>query len=215
MNKTVLIIDDDDLLRKSLRNGLQQNNFSVLTANSAEQGIQTLSHINVDAIVLDRMMTGMDGLSLLKQLRKDGNTTPVIMLTAMSGPENAIDGLANGANDYLSKPFQLQELVLRLNNIIKQQPISESNLPNGLIFTDNEFFIKTDQNTPGRLLSLSGEEKKLLHNLTNPMGNIVAAQPMVAKRLRMKINSVLSDVDIITIRGHGYKIIATPNTEKR
>lgn len=215
MNKTVLIIDDDDLLRKSLQNGLQQNGFSVLTANSAEQGTQILSRINVDAIVLDRMMTGMDGLSLLKQLRKSGNMTPVIMLTAMSGPENAIDGLSSGANDYLSKPFQLQELILRLNNIIRQKPTPEQNLPHGLIFADNEFFIKTSQDSVGKLLSLSGEEKKLLQNLTNPTGNIVAASPMVAKRLRMKINSVLSDLDIITIRGRGYKIISTPNTEKR
>lgn len=215
MNKTVLIIDDDDLLRKSLQNGLKQNGFSVLTANSAEQGTQILSRINVDAIVLDRMMTGMDGLSLLKQLRKSGNMTPVIMLTAMSGPENAIDGLSSGANDYLSKPFQLQELILRLNNIIKQKPTPEQNLPHGLIFADNEFFIKTSQDSVGKLLSLSGEEKKLLQNLTNPTGNIVAASPMVAKRLRMKINSVLSDLDIITIRGRGYKIISTPNTEKR
>lgn len=215
MNKTVLIIDDDDLLRKSLQNGLQQNDFSVLTANSAEQGTQILSRINVDAIVLDRMMTGMDGLSLLKQLRKSGNMTPVIMLTAMSGPENAIDGLSSGANDYLSKPFQLQELILRLNNIIRQKPTPEQNLPHGLIFADNEFFIKTSQDSVGKLLSLSGEEKKLLQNLTNPTGNIVAASPMVAKRLRMKINSVLSDLDIITIRGRGYKIISTPNTEKR
>lgn len=215
MNKTVLIIDDDDLLRKSLQKGLQQNVFSVLTANSAEQGTQILSRINVDAIVLDRMMTGMDGLSLLKQLRKSGNMTPVIMLTAMSGPENAIDGLSSGANDYLSKPFQLQELILRLNNIIRQKPTPEQNLPHGLIFADNEFFIKTDKDSVGKLLSLSGEEKKLLQNLTNPTGNIVAASPMVAKRLRMKINSVLSDLDIITIRGRGYKIISTPNTEKR
>lgn len=215
MNKTVLIIDDDDLLRKSLRNGLQQNDFSVLTADSAEQGTQILSRINVDAIVLDRMMTGMDGLSLLKQLRESGNMTPVIMLTAMSGPENAIDGLSSGANDYLSKPFQLQELILRLNNIIRQKPTPEQNLPHGLIFADNEFFIKTSQDSVGKLLSLSGEEKKLLQNLTNPTGNIVAASPMVAKRLRMKINSVLSDLDIITIRGRGYKIISTPNTEKR
>lgn len=215
MNKTVLIIDDDDLLRKSLQKGLQQNDFSVLTANSAEQGTQILSRINVDAIVLDRMMTGMDGLSLLKQLRKSGNMTPVIMLTAMSGPENAIDGLSSGANDYLSKPFQLQELILRLNNIIRQKPTPEQNLPHGLIFADNEFFIKTSQDSVGKLLSLSGEEKKLLQNLTTPTGNIVAASPMVAKRLRMKINSVLSDLDIITIRGRGYKIISTPNTEKR
>ena len=215
MNKTVLIIDDDDILRKSLTNGLHKSDFAVLTADFAEQGAQILSRISVDAIVLDRMMGGTDGLTFLQQLRKSGNLTPVLMLTALSGPENAIDGLSSGANDYLAKPFQLQELVLRLKNIIKQNPKTEQNMPNGLIFVDNEFFIKQQNETVGRLFALSGEEKKLLHSLTTPIGNIVTASPMVAKRLRTKINSVLSDLDIITIRGRGYKLITTPKTEKR
>lgn len=215
MNKTVLIIDDDDLLRKSLTNGLNKYDFSVLTANSAEQGGQILSKITVDAIVLDRMMGGIDGLSFLKNLRKSGNATPVLMLTAMSGPENAINGLESGANDYLAKPFQLQELVLRLKNIIKQTPTPQQHLVNGLIFNDNEFFIKGPNDKTGRLFALSNEEKKLLQNLMSPMGNIVPASPMVAKRLRTKINSVLSNMDIITIRGRGYKIVTAPTTEKR
>lgn len=214
MNKTVLIIDDDDILRKSLANGLHQYDFSVLTADSAEQGAQILSKINVDGIVLDRMMTGIDGLTFLKQLREHGNTTPVLMLTALSGPENAIDGLSNGANDYLPKPFQLKELVLRLQNIIKNAPDTMPDLPKGLIFAENEFFIRNDPTKNGKLFALSGEEKKLLRSLTTPIGNIISASPMVAKRLRTKINSVLSNVDIITIRGRGYKLVASPTTEK-
>lgn len=215
MNKTILVIDDDDTLRKSLANGLHQNNFSVLTASSAEQGAQILAKISVDAIVLDRMMTGMDGLTFLKSLRNSGNMTPVIMLTALSGPEHTIDGLSGGANDYLAKPFQLKELVLRLQNIIKQIPTIAQNIPDGLIFTDNEFFIKHKNEPTGRLFALSNEEKRLLHSLITPIGNIVTASPMVAKRLRTKINSVLSNIDIITIRGRGYKLITNPITEKR
>lgn len=215
MNKTVLIIDDDDLLRKSLKHGLQQHDFSILTADSAEQGDQILNKVSVDAIVLDRMMTGTDGLTFLKQLRKSGNLTPTIMLTALSGPENAIAGLENGANDYLAKPFQLQELVLRLKNIIKNTTNVAQDIPGGLFFADNEFFIKNTPESTGKLFALSGEEKKLLHNLVSPIGNIVAASPMVAKRLRTKINSVSSDLDIITIRGRGYKLITTPTTTKR
>ncbi|MBR4507754.1 MAG: response regulator transcription factor [Alphaproteobacteria bacterium] len=215
MNKTILVIDDDDTLTKSLNRGLQQYDFFVITANSAEQAGEILSKLSVDAIVLDRMMGGMDGLTFLKCLRDSGNTTPVIMLTALSGAEHAIDGLSGGANDYLAKPFQLKELVLRLQNIIKQTPNTPQNMPNGLIFADNEFFIKHKNDEKGRLFALSNEEKRLLHNLTSPMGNIVAAAPMVAKRLRTKINSVLSGLDIITIRGRGYKLIPIPATEKR
>ncbi len=206
MNKTVLIIDDDDMLRRALATGLHAENFDVLTASSAEQGAQILDRISVDAIVLDRMMTGQDGLSFLGERRTKGDATPVIMLTALSGAENAIAGLDAGADDYLAKPFQLRELVLRLNNIIKKNE-SVSKLPHGLIFADDEFFIRTDEASAPRALSLSGEEKKLLTHLTSPMGNIAPAAPMVAKRLRAKLNSVLSDIDIITIRGRGYKMV--------
>lgn len=211
MTKNILVVDDDKILRESLANGLRKAEFNVVTAESAEFATSILSKISVDAIVLDRMMDGMDGLSFLKQIRLNGNDTPVIMLTALSGPENAIDGLSGGANDYMQKPFQLQELILRLNNIIKFSPKTKEKPDNsfGLMFVDGEFFIKKDEKN--KLLSLSSEEKKLLQNLISPVGNVVMATPMVAKRLRNKINGVLSDIDIITVRGMGYKIIKNKN----
>lgn len=212
MNKTVLIIDDDDILRRTLAHGLQNNDFNVITAQSAEMGADVLGRVTVDAIVLDRMMTGTDGLTFLKNLRGTGDATPVIMLTAMTGSENAIDGLDAGADDYLAKPFQLRELILRLNNITRSRTTTfESTMPYGLAFADNEFFVY-DANGNRRILGLSGEEKKLLAHLTRPIGNIAPASPMVAKRLRGKLNSVLSNLDIITIRGRGYKLISTPTT---
>ena len=204
MTKTVLIVDDDDILRNTLARGLRNDGFYILTANSAENATDVLNRISVDAIVLDRMMTGIDGLSFLKQLRASGNQTPTIMLTAMTGPENAIDGLSGGANDYLAKPFQIRELILRLNNIIKPTNIT---MPTGLALINNDFFATSPDTGEQKLLTLSGEEKKLLHSLTHPIGNIVSASPMVAKRLRNKLNVVLSTLDIITIRGQGYKLI--------
>lgn len=215
MNKTILIVDDDDMLRRSLTSGLRSDGFNVLSANSAENAQDILTRISVDAIILDRMMTGMDGLTFLRNLRGAGNITPVLMLTALSGPENAIAGLSDGANDYLAKPFQMRELVLRLNNIIRQSASVGKKMPQGLIFTDDEFFVSTTLTQEPQLLALSGEEKKLLQHLTSPLGNIAPAAPMVAKRLRNKLNLVLSHLDIITIRGRGYKLIdksATPTT---
>ena len=213
VKKTILVVDDDKMLRDALSVGLTKAGFDVLCAESAETATEINSRIIVDAIVLDRMLGGMDGLSFLKKFRKINKITPVIMLTALSGPQNTIDGLMDGADDYMAKPFQLQELVLRLNNLLKnhRQSIEAQKMPDGLIFAENEFFIKTDDGQPEKLLSLSNEEKKLLENLTNPVGNTVSATPMVAKRLRNKINSVLSNIDIITVRGMGYKII----TKKR
>jgi len=213
MVKSILVVDDDKMLRNALSVGLTKAGFCVLGAESAETASEILSRINVDAIILDRMLGEMDGLSFLKKFRKINQNTPVIMLTALSGAQNTIDGLSDGADDYMAKPFQLQELVLRLNNLLKNRAQSSENykMPDGLIFAENEFFIKTDDKGAKKLLSLSNEEKKLLQNLTNPVGNTVAATPMVAKRLRNKINSVLSNIDIITVRGMGYKII----TKKR
>ena len=108
MTKSILIIDDDDMLRNTLAMGLRRVDFDVITAPSAEYAEEILKRISVEAIVLDRMMGGQDGLSFLKKLRNNNNNTPVIMLTALSGSENAIDGLSGGANDYMSKPFKLQ-----------------------------------------------------------------------------------------------------------
>jgi DNA-binding response OmpR family regulator len=205
MKKTILIIDDDDLLRGSLAKGLKSESFAVITAESAETATEILKRISADAIVLDRMMVGKDGMTFLKELRASGNQTPVIMLTALSGPENAIVGLSGGADDYLAKPFQLKELILRLKNIMRQ---SESELakergalPKGLAFSDNEFYIN------GKLLGLSMAEKELLKDLTFPLGNIVPATPMVAKRMREKLLSMLQNVEMVTVRGKGYKLV--------
>ncbi len=210
MSKSILIVDDDKILRDTLATGLRKAGFDAITAASAENAQEILNKVLVDAIVLDRMMEITDGLTFLKQIREKGNITPVIMLTALSGPENAIDGLSCGANDYMSKPFKLQELILRLNNVIRTNTAvkQEDQKPTGLILSDDEFFV-LDQNNRKKLLTLSNEEKKLLQNLTKPVGNIVSATPMVAKRLRNKIKGVLSDIDIITVRGMGYKIIKT------
>ena len=125
----------------------------------------------------------------------------------MTGADNAIEGLSGGADDYLAKPFQIRELILRLNNIIRNHANTAPKMPRGLAFIDNEFFITTTPDSTPRLLSLSGEEKKLLQHLTSPVGNIAPAAPMVAKRLRGKINVVLSNLDIMTIRGQGYKLV--------
>lgn len=211
MDKTVLLVDDDDMLRDSLARGLRSSGFCVLTAQDTVAAKEIIDRISPDVMILDRMMVGQDGLTFLKDLRAQGNTIPTIMLTALNGPENRIDGLAGGADDYIDKPFQLRELVLRLGNLVKRTPPPASDMPNGLHFINDEFFI-TVHNGEMCPLGLSGEEKKLLHSMTMPMGNIVPAQPMVAKRLREKLNSVSLNMDVVTVRGRGYKLICPQTT---
>ncbi|MDR1207287.1 MAG: response regulator transcription factor [Rickettsiales bacterium] len=205
MQKTILIIDDDDMLRSSLAKGLRAADFSVVTADSAEFAEKIMDRIIPDAIVLDRMMTGIDGLSALRGWRARGIKAPVIMLTALSGPENAIDGLESGADDYLAKPFQLKELILRLNNVMKNADAFDTSMPKGLRLADGEFFI--DDGAEHKLLALSLAESRFLKELASPVGNIASVPPMVAKRLREKLRANLKNADIITVRGKGYKIV--------
>ncbi|MCL2338591.1 MAG: response regulator, partial [Proteobacteria bacterium] len=133
MQKTILIIDDDKSLCASLAKGLAAAGFAAIIANSAIAASEIMKRIIPDAIVLDRMMVGTDGLTALAAWRAGGMTTPVIMLTALSGAENAIDGLSSGADDYLAKPFQLKELILRLYNIMRTANVPTPALPDGLL----------------------------------------------------------------------------------
>lgn len=211
MNGTVLIIDDDKVLRNSLVKGLKTNNFYVIDVESAEKAKPILARIIPDAIILDRMMAGLDGLSFLKEIRRHGNNIPVIMLTAMDSSENIIEGLESGADDYLSKPFQLKELILRLKNIIKKSKKDTDVSLKNLIFEKDDFYIIS--NNQKILLQLSTEEKNILSQLISPIGNIVSATPMIVKRLRIKLKSILSSIQIVTIRGIGYKIIKGTSDE--
>ena len=194
---SILIIDDDDELRKSLKIGLEQDGFAVVAAESAEFAAEILNRIAVDAIVLDRMMTGTDGLSFLKTLRANGNNTPVLMLTAMNGADNTIDGLSGGADDYLAKPFNLRELTLRLKNMLKRPAMPRA--ATGIRAVDGEFFIGK------KLLALSDAERMALDGLI--AGRTVRIDPMTAKRLRSKLLANSKNIDIITVRGKGYKIV--------
>jgi len=205
MKKTILLIEDDKEIQVSVAKGLRAANFDVIVADSADIAEQIFKKIIFDCVILDRMMPGVDGLTALGAWRAAGMVTPVIMLTAMDGSENTIAGLEAGADDYLSKPFALKELILRINNLIKNNESRitnhESRLPDGLEFRDNEFFAK------GELFPLSDSEKELLNKLVTPVGGTVLSTPMIAKRLREKLLAREMSLDIITIRGKGYKLI--------
>jgi len=202
MSKLILIIDDDNDLGQNMKVGLEKAGWAVVIAESAEEGYQILARLVPDAIILDRMMGGMDGLTFLRKIRNNGNTVPVIMLTAMDGTENTIDGLSGGANDYMPKPFSMRELILRLGNITNYN-ISRAEpkkMPAGLVAEDGEFYAY------GNLLPLSSGEKLALSEMLG--GAIYEAQAMTIKRLRTKLALAnLSCVDIIAVRGKGYKLI--------
>ncbi len=117
----LLVVDDDTRLRELLRRYLSDNGFRVTIAADAAEARASLARFAFDLVVLDVMMPGESGLDLTRALRREGQV-PVLLLTAMAEPEDRINGLEQGAEDYLAKPFEPRELVLRINNILQRRP---------------------------------------------------------------------------------------------
>jgi two-component system phosphate regulon response regulator OmpR len=115
----LLVVDDDARLRDLLRRYLVESGFRVTTAGDAAEARARLLSLAFDLLILDVMMPGEDGLSLTESLRKE-SAVPILLLTAMAEPEKRIDGLERGADDYLTKPFEPRELVLRIRNILQR-----------------------------------------------------------------------------------------------
>lgn len=122
----VLIVDDDDRIRQLVMRFLQDSGFIAVTARDAAQAREIMKRFSFDALVVDIMMPGESGLDFTKALRKGGNDLPVLLLTALGEAEDRIAGLETGADDYLPKPFEPRELVLRLNAILRRRPGNET-----------------------------------------------------------------------------------------
>ena len=121
----LLIVDDDERIRGLLQKFLMRNGFWVTSARDATHARRVLSGLEFDMIVLDVMMPGEDGMSLTRALRAENVTTPILLLTAKGDTDDRIQGLEAGADDYLAKPFEPKELLLRINAILRRVPSSE------------------------------------------------------------------------------------------
>ena len=121
----LLVVDDDARLRELLRRYLSDSGFRVTAAGNAAEARANLANLAFDLIVLDVMMPGESGLELTRALRAE-RAVPVLLLTAMAEPEDRVNGLEHGAEDYLSKPFEPRELVLRIRNILQRRPAADA-----------------------------------------------------------------------------------------
>ncbi len=121
----LLVVDDDLRLRELLRRYLSESGFRVTTAADAVEARANLASFAFDLVVLDVMMPGENGLDLTRALRREGRV-PVLLLTAMAEPEDRVNGLEQGADDYLSKPFEPRELVLRIRNLLLRRPAADA-----------------------------------------------------------------------------------------
>ena len=213
----ILIIDDDKGIRELVKEYLDQNNFITTTADSAENAEEKIKLIKFDLIILDIMMPGKSGLEFLKENKKNLDT-PIILLTAKGEASDRIGGLEIGADDYLSKPFEPKELILRIKNILNKTNINKDkrevefgnvkiNLNKMIIFKNN------------RQIKINNTEKKIFEKMLNSPGKVFSRESIgklikidkersidvVITRLRKKIeDSPKNPKYLQTIRGEGY-----------
>ena len=213
----ILVVDDDDGIRELVKKYLSENNFLITTANSAEDAKEKISIIKFDLIVLDIMMPGKSGLEFTSE-NKDNINTPIILLTAKGETNERIFGLEKGADDYLPKPFEPKELVLRIKNILNK---TKSKNIKRIIEFDN---VKIDLNKlliiqNKKEFKINNTEKTILEKMINAPGQTFSRESIgkiidlekersidvIITRLRKKIEINPKNPKYLqTIRGSGY-----------
>ena len=213
----ILVVDDDDRIRSLLKEYLNENKFLVSTAMNSEDAKTKLDHFKFDLIVLDVMMPGQSGYELTKEI-KEKNSPPIILLTAKGEVENRIKGLELGADDYIGKPFEPKELLLRINNIISKKIKIDTKKKYSVgeaIIDLNKMIIKLNNNH--RKINVT-EKKILMEMLSNPgktysrskIGELSGISQersidVMITRLRQKIEIDPKNPKYLqTIRGSGY-----------
>jgi len=217
----LLIVDDDERIRGLLQKFLMRSGFLVSTARDAAHARRILSGLEFDLIVLDVMMPGEDGMSLCRDLRKT-ITTPVMLLTAKGGTDDRITGLEAGADDYLVKPFHMEELLARLRALVRRASgWAQSTLQCGPIGLDTASQSVT---LDGQAVVVTAYEYKLLEHLMLHAGEVVSKTALsehlyeeeldrdsnvlevLVGQLRRKLDPGRSLNPIATLRGRGYRL---------
>ena len=222
MLKNILIIDDDERLRELLDEYLTEKNYKIYHSDDFNSGKEILEYFIFDLVIIDRMMPSGDGINLINIIKEKSNT-PIILLTAMGEPENKIEGLKIGADDYLAKPFEPEELYLRIQKLLNL--FSDINERSEIInfgdftYNINDLQLKRKNN----IIYLTEGENKLLIKLINKKNEIVLREELAEQdydeselrkvdvqvtRLRQKIETNPKQPHFLkTIRGKGYKLI--------
>ena len=216
-NFHILVVDDDDRIRELVKEYLEEKNFLVTTARDSSDAKKKLEILKFDILVLDIMMPGESGLSLTKEVKKN-KSTPIILLTAKGETRDRIKGLELGADDYLGKPFEPKELLLRINNILGkiQKPILPDEVYIGNAIVNLK---KLDIQINNKIKKINPQERKVLEKMLESPGEVLSREDIgkiiniskertidvMITRLRQKIeSSPKNPKHLQTIRGSGY-----------
>ncbi|WP_421857602.1 response regulator [Oricola sp.] len=218
----VLIVDDDTRIRELLTEYLGQNGFRVSNAGTAEEACRKIDGLEFDLLILDVMMPGESGVSMARRLREERHDVPILMLTARSETDERIEGLEAGADDYLPKPFDPRELLLRVRNIVRRGAPQAPMKIEQIVFGPFTFVIpKRELKKNGEAVHLTDREQEIMVRFAEKAGDTIprhemfAANPGIGERtidvqinrLRRKIESDPANPRYLqTVRGIGYRL---------
>ncbi len=221
----VLVIEDDPKVSSYISKGLQEQGFSVEASLDGKKGQELALNQNFDLMILDRMLPGVDGLSILRSVRAKGTNTPIILLSALGEVDDRVQGLKAGGDDYLVKPFAFPELLARAEALIRRAEVpSESAVTELSVGNLHMDLLSRTVTRAGQKIDLQSREFKLLEYLVKHQGQVVTRTMLLENvwnyhfdpqtnvidvhisRLRSKIDKDFDPPLISTVRGAGYTI---------
>lgn len=218
----LLLAEDEEDLSKALVAVLKYNNYSVDAVYDGEEALSYIEAGNYDGVILDIMMPKLDGISVLKKVRANGNSIPILLLTAKAEIDDKVEGLDSGADDYLTKPFSMKELLARIRVMTRRQSdTTDSILRYGNISLNRATYILS---CGEKEIRLSNKEYQMLEMLLANPGQVISTEQFMEKiwgfdsdtelnvvwvnisYIRKKLASIGASVSIKAIRGLGYSV---------
>ena len=207
MKKHILIVDDEEHLADALAHNLQFEGFSTTVAHDGEEGLRLARTIQFDLVILDIMMPELDGLEVCKRLRATGSRVPILFLTAKSADADRLLGLKVGADDYVAKPFLLEELILRIHGIFRRQEWYSTAPDEQEVFRfgDNEVnFLTFEASTDGRTIRLTEKECMLIKLLVERKNQVVSREEILERVWGYRFSTSSRTIDNFIVRLRRY-----------